>query len=238
MNVAPHGPLEWATYINRILDQAFGLERYPVSVVEVAMEVTPRLFPDDAVTAVQGVVLDGVDGILAPDPRGQKGWGIFFNSAVPNRRRIRFTLGHELGHYFLHRKNHPGGFRCGDRERPSPDRTSRLEEDADIFSANFLMPPEDFIRQVPAEELTNLSMLSFCADRYGVSLQASVRQWLRLTTRRAVLVLSQDGFIVWSEASPAARRTGRFFQSRRQAIEVPTASLAANPELTTYPREG
>lgn len=229
----------WASFVNQVLDQAFGRERYPVSVVEVAQLLTPRLFPEDPVTVVEGAALEGVDGILTPDPRGRKGWGIFFNAAVPSRRRIRFTLGHELGHYLLHRKNHPRGFRCGDREASSPwGGLPRVEEEADLFSAHFLMPPEDFVRQTPPWEFTDLSMLSFCADRYGVSLQAAVRQWLRLTARRAVLVVSREGFILWSEASPAAHRSGRFFQSRRQAIEIPADSLAARPELTAYPREG
>ncbi len=233
------GPMEWAFYINQVLDQAFGEERYPVSVVEVATMLTPKLFPQDPITEVKGAVLPGMDGMLVQDPRRRKGWGIFFNSTVPSRRRIRFTLGHELGHYFLHRQRHPRGFRCVTREMPSQwQEISWMEEEADTFSALFLMPPKDFSRQIPPDQLTDLSMISFCTDRYGVSLQAAVRQWLRLTTRRAVLVVSQDGFILWSESSPAAYRSGRFFRSHRQAIEIPAASLAAQPNLTAYPREG
>ena len=233
------GPIEWAFYVNQILDQAFGEERYPVSVVEVATMLTPRLFPQDPITEVKGAALQGIDGVLAPDPRRRKGWGIFFNNTVASRRRIRFTLGHELGHYFLHRRLHPHGFRCGNREVPSQwQERPWMEEEADTFAALFLMPPKDFIKQVPPDQLTDLSMLSFCADRYGVSLQAAVRHWLRITTRRAVLVVSREGFILWSESSPAARRSGKVFYSQRQAIEIPAESLAAQPSLSAYPKEG
>ncbi len=234
-----NGPIEWAFYINQVLDQAFGEERYPVSVVEVATMLTPKLFPQDPITEVKGAVLPGMDGMLVRDPRRRKGWGIFFNTAVLSRRRIRFTLGHELGHYFLHRQRQPHGFRCVTREMPSQwQELSWMEEEADTFSALFLMPPKDFSRQVPPDQLTDLSMISFCADRYGVSLQAAVRHWLRITTRRAVLVVSRDGFILWSESSPAARRSGKVFRSHRQAIEIPTDSLAAQPNITNYPKEG
>ncbi|MBF0214783.1 MAG: ImmA/IrrE family metallo-endopeptidase [Magnetococcales bacterium] len=229
------GPQEWAAFVNHVLETAFGEERFPVSIVDVATMLTPRLFPEDPISIVQGANLDGVDGILVPDPRQKKGWGIFFNSSVPSRRRIRFTLGHEFGHYLLHRHRHPDGFRCGDREISILEKTSRIEEEADTFSANFLMPPADLQRQIAPEEFTNLSMLSFCADRYGVSLQAMIRQWLRITRRRAMLVVSRDGRILWSEASETMRQSGVRLQNSRV---VPEQSLAVNPDLTNYPREG
>lgn len=234
--VNPKGPLEWAGFINHILNTAFGMERFPVSVVEVAEMLTPKLFPEDPITLVHGTELEDVDGILVPDPRGKKGWGIFFNTAVPSRRRIRFTLGHEFGHYLMHRHRHPGGFRCGNREMPTSEKASRIEEEADSFSACFLIPPEDFRQHIAPEEFVDLSMLSFCADRYGVSLQATIRQWLRLTTRRALLAVSQDGKVLWSEASKALRQSGLRLQQGGKV--VPEHSLAAKPDLTNYPREG
>ncbi|MBF0098503.1 MAG: ImmA/IrrE family metallo-endopeptidase [Magnetococcales bacterium] len=143
------GPIEWSFYVNQILDQAFGEERYPVSVVEVATMLTPRLFPKDPITEVKGAVLLGMDGALAPDPQRRKGWAIFFNTAVSSRRRIRFTLGHELGHYFMHRRHHPRGFQCSNRDAPSQwQKVSWMEDEADTFSALFLMPPKDFCRQI------------------------------------------------------------------------------------------
>ncbi|MBF0138468.1 MAG: ImmA/IrrE family metallo-endopeptidase [Magnetococcus sp. DMHC-1] len=239
MTRVAQGPLAWSGYINQVLDQAFGLERYPVSVVETAPLLSARLFPDDPLTWIHGEPLQGLDGILAPDPRHRKGWAIFFNSAVQSRRRIRFTLGHEFGHYLMHRTNHQQGFQCVDREMFATRRGNlRLEQEADIFSAHFLMPMEDFQRQIAPGEFTDLATLSLCADRYGVSLQAVIRQWLRYTTRQALLVLSRDGFILWSETSRSARRFRRFLRNHQAPVAIPATSLAACPGSIPYPREG
>ena len=60
------------------------------------------------------------------------------------------------------------------------------------------MPFDDFRRQVPADSNVDLDVISGCADRYRVSLIAAVLRWLQYTTRRAALVVSRDGYILWS----------------------------------------
>ncbi|MBF0152898.1 MAG: ImmA/IrrE family metallo-endopeptidase [Magnetococcales bacterium] len=233
------GPLAWSGWINQVLDQAFGLERYPVSVVETAPLLSTRLFPDDPLTLIHGQPLRDLDAILTPDPQRRKGWAIFFNSNAGSRRRIRFTLGHEFGHYLMHRHSHKQGFQCVDREQfPASRSNFRLEREADLFSAHFLMPMADFQRQVAPAEFADLATLSLCADRYGVSLQAMIRQWLRYTTRRALLVVSRGGLVLWSEASRGARRFARSLRNDRSPVEIPPTSLAAFPGSVTYPREG
>jgi hypothetical protein len=48
---------------------------------------------------------------------------------------------------------------------------------------------------------------------------------MQYTARRAVLVISTDGFILWSRASEAALKTGAFFRTSQGPIEVPATSL-------------
>lgn len=47
--------------------------------------------------------------------------------------------------------------------------------------------------------------------------------------RRAVLVVSRDGFILWARSSAKALRTGAYFRTSAGPIAIPAASLAAQP---------
>lgn len=60
--------------------------------------------------------------------------------------------------------------------------------------------------------LTDLGLLA--SERYGVSLTACALQWQDITSRRAVLVVSRDGFILWAKSSSAAFRSGAYFRTR------------------------
>ena len=104
----------------------------------------------------------------------------------------------------------------------------QIEHQANVFSAGLLMPFDDFRRQIPERDKVDLDMISHCADRYRVSLIAAVLRWLQYTARRAVLVVSRDGFILWSRASNAALRTGAFFRTSGPPIAIP-AGLVGRP---------
>jgi hypothetical protein len=58
------------------------LDRFPVDVALVAQEYSAQRYPDDPVSLVIGRSLPGFDGALYRAPAGNKGWGIFYNSAI------------------------------------------------------------------------------------------------------------------------------------------------------------
>jgi hypothetical protein len=64
-------------------------------------------------------------------------------------------------------------------------------------------------------------------DRYDVSITAAVLKWLEITPKRAMLVVSKDGFIDWARSSEPLFRSGVFFRARQETIAVPSLSLAA-----------
>jgi Zn-dependent peptidase ImmA (M78 family) len=97
-----------------------------------------------------------------------------FRIVVPSHtspRRDRFTIAHELGHYFLHyllpRKDNPDApervvaFRSGSK---------RIEWEANWFAAAFLMPEADF--KAAFDEFEGDAR--FIAEHFGVS-EAAVR---------------------------------------------------------------
>jgi Zn-dependent peptidase ImmA (M78 family) len=69
-----------------------------------------------------------------------------------DRRRQRFTIGHELGHFLLpwHKLRNEEGFRCSKqamavfRVQPVGDRYMEMEAQANRFSAGLLMPVAQF----------------------------------------------------------------------------------------------
>lgn len=224
-------PQRWAFRLTHILNACMGSDRFPISVDVLAKDISHQLYPDDPITLVKGADLYGFEGCLAKAPKDKKGWGIIYNKQMQSQGRIKFTLAHELGHYLLHRTEYPEGVRCGEQDFLRWDSEyGQIEHQANIFAANLLMPLDDFRSQIEAQAKADLSTISHCADRYGVSLIAATLRWIEYTERRAILVVSRSGFILWARSSKSALKTGAFFKTANRApIPVPQHSFAANP---------
>ncbi|MGR7995076.1 ImmA/IrrE family metallo-endopeptidase [Xanthobacter sp. ZOL 2024] len=232
-------PERWAIDLSFLLNAVNGTNRFPVDIVELALEYSKTRFPDDPILRVAGDDLPGFDGALMKARGPKPGWGIFYNNAFKSKGRINFTLAHELGHYLLHRKAHPDGFHCSSNDVVRWDsRYGQIEHQANVFAANILMPLDDYRRQIPQHQRVDLEMISACAERYRVSLIAATLQWLDYTTRRAILVCSRDGYILWAKPSGSALKSGIFFRTSKGPIEIPGQSHAARPEMPVDGRTG
>lgn len=98
------------------------------------------------------------------EPRGS-GWTIGVNSYHhPNRQR--FTIAHELGHFLLHK---PSEKHVDVTFARRSGRRDRLEQEADLFAAELLMP-ESEVRKLIADGVTSLERL---AAHFGVSAMAA-----------------------------------------------------------------
>ena len=222
----PTAPRAWAAHLNKILTATLsGPDRFPVKVRELALEYSANVYPKDPIRRVEGAQLPGFEGALIPIVGAKPGWGIAYNNDIRSAGRIRFTQAHEFGHYLVHRSRYPGGISC------SEDDVVRglggIEREADQFAADLLMPFDDFRKQIGARELVTIDRLSECAIRYGVSLISATLRWLAYTERRGVLVVSRDGYMLWSRSSDAAWRTGAFFRTSGEPVPIPDQSLAA-----------
>ena len=229
-------PKAEANDISKLLNQVFGTDRFPVPVEDVALEYTQQKFRDAPITKVQGEDLDGFDGMLAANKKRDK-WMILYNSAVSSEGRKRFTVAHEFGHYLLHRHQQEE-FACGagDIETSGEGKGSRdIEKEADDFATTLLMPLDDFRRQVDGETMS-FDLLGHCADRYGVSLTAAAIRWLEIAPTRAVLVASRDDHMLWATSNEAAFKSGAFFATRKNTIELPEAALAHSRNCTGAPQ--
>ena len=212
-----------------VFSAAHGVHRFPVDVPSLALE-TARIFGwSDPITQVQAANIKGLDGALFPG-YGRKEWLLLYNEMVSSPGRVRFTQAHELGHYILHRQARES-FQCSDADMLNWSRDDKdIEGQADQFASYLLMPLDDYRKQVTT--VVDLDMLGHCADRYGVSLTAAILKWLQYTDEKAVLVMSNDGFINWAWSSEPAAKAGAFFRTRNSVIPVPDNSLAAKSEIS------
>ena len=82
---------------------------------------------------------------------------IFLNNSL-NEHMEKIVLFHELGHHFLHRHHAVSAF----RENGLYDMSSRLEIEANIFAANFIISDEDVIENVGYGYTTEQAAMSMC----------------------------------------------------------------------------
>lgn len=94
-------PRRAANDLTVLLRTVLGEDRFPVDVEALAREVFRN--NEDPIATIKGVDIDGFEGMLRAR-RKKPDWQILYNTQPRYRGRERFTLAHEFGHYFLHRR--------------------------------------------------------------------------------------------------------------------------------------
>lgn len=217
-------PIAQANSISNMLRMVLGDTRFPVDVEALAVQYSHQRFPDSPIDKVIGEAVEGFQGMLKANKDRSK-WLILYNSAVTSLGRKRFTIAHEFGHYLLHRHAN-SAFQCGaDDIETGHQNKFDIEADADKFASYLLMPYDDFRKQVDGQAIS-FDLLGHCADRYGVSLTAAALRWIEIAENRAVLVASRDDYMLWAKSNKAAFKSGTFFATRKNTIEVPQDALA------------
>ncbi|MBN9304809.1 MAG: hypothetical protein BGO82_11120 [Devosia sp. 67-54] len=221
----------WATRVSAFVKAATELQnlpRFPIRIGPVAQEYARNIFPKEPITLVQGARFDGkFEGALIPSPQKAGEWGIFYNAGITSRGRINFSLAHEFGHYLLHRHLSGDPIYCSRSDMWEWDSEyGRMETEANRFASMILMPPDDFRVQTAEFRRPSISQFEQLRDRYEVSITAAILKWLDMTPRRAMLVVSNNGFIDWSRSSPALFKSGVFFRAKQVTTPLPEQALA------------
>lgn len=145
-----------------------------------------QIAEDEGIDVVLHVLDDNTSGLIVKSKDGRVTIGVNADHH-PNRRR--FTVAHELGHFFLHN----GGERMfvDKRDHRASLGIDKREIEANRFAAALLMP-EELVRECLAEEGVGFidafdeEGLRRLAARFQVSQQA-------ITLRLKVLGLLYDG---------------------------------------------
>ena len=96
-------------------------------------------------------------------------------NSTQSRTRQRFTIAHELGHFFLHRgiSRHIDDDKLVNFRSVISEQATNVEEiEANFFAANLLMPKLYILEENIAEILEDQSKLIKLAKKYNVSPQA------------------------------------------------------------------
>jgi Zn-dependent peptidase ImmA (M78 family) len=212
---------------SQLFQQIHGGIRFPVDIDQVAKGAAELFNWSDPISEINPVNLPGFEGMLTANDNTTK-WMIAYNESLSSLGRIRFTKAHELGHYMLHR-DRKSEFLCSKDDMVQWENASNIEAEADKFASHLLMPLDDFRQQLNGD--INFDSIGHCADRYGVSLTATILKWLSYTEDKAILVVSKDGFMDWASSSNAAKNAGAFYKTRSKVIEIPEGTLASNASI-------
>jgi IrrE N-terminal-like domain len=223
------------------------------SIVSFAKEKEPPIDPikialkeKDSLTIIGDDFKNGFDGQLEFHPRHQK-FLLFYNTkydkGLPqgeHHPRTRFSICHELGHYYLERHNEflrKGGRKHGSRGEFS--NNYQIEREADTFAANLLMPGKIMSPLVNKGEL-NLSKIELWANTFKASHVSGAIRAVSLSHFPCAVVAIRDGRVVWVSRSDSLVEAGFYPPSRGvfsspSAIEQWTLFQAGNTQRSTKP---
>lgn len=122
--------------------------------------------------------------------------------------RVRFTLAHELGHYFI--DEHRNALRAGQPPRPTfLDRPTNdpIESEANAFAASLLMPKREFQDALKSVPLGIKGILEL-GSTFRVSKQSAALRYANASGRECAIVMFRNGSSPWWEISPSLERGG------------------------------
>ncbi|UYQ92851.1 ImmA/IrrE family metallo-endopeptidase [Chitinophaga horti] len=142
------------------------------------------------------------DGMLVWD---SSDFHIHLNTAkgnLPSTKRGRFTLAHELGHYFIdaHRESLKSGTLPSHPSHQSLIHNTLMERQADHFAACLLMP-EERLRAMTGGRKFSLDIIKELSKSFDVSLTAALLRFLEVGTHDIMIVFSQDNIVKWTKRS-------------------------------------
>lgn len=164
---------------------------------------------DDRATLLESIIED--EGIeLFYDDYGNSFDGMtFFDNAfymhlnesrgnISGTPRGRFTLAHELGHYFIenHRMGLVNGLLKPHGSLNRKKQSERIEREADYFAACLLMPEKDFKKEVQGKKF-DFSVLEYLKNTFNVSLTAAALRYKDVGNNEIMVIYAVDGKIIW-----------------------------------------
>lgn len=163
----------------------------------------------------------GVSGMLI---RVGNGFAIAYATHIKSEGFQRFSIAHELGHYFL--EGHPERvFRGGQLIHESHagfGSGDQIELEADHFAAGLLMPSHLF-KAAAGCHSDGLDAIEKLAGTCKSSLTASAIRYAELTDAAVAIVMSSGTSVDYSFASPAMKRA-RGFQHLKKGVSLPRKS--------------
>lgn len=179
-----------------------------------------------------------------PDVQGASGWlvkagnsfGILYATHIPNEGFQRFSVAHELGHYFL--DGHPEHvFRDGEQHASMAGFGSKdpIEIEADHFAASLLMPPMLF---KPAMDRfrDGLEAVIGLRELTKASLEATAIRYAEHTRAAVAVIVSTGQYVDYCVLSDEMREQTARRLGRGTRLPRGSATLRLNQDQTAVHR--
>lgn len=156
---------------------------------------------------------------------------IFYSTHIKSTGFQRFTIAHELGHYFL--DGHPDEI-CGSggahiSRAGFSEGDSSIELEADHFASGLLLPTHLVIKQL-RKEVVGLTAIEALANLSECSLTASAIRAAECSEYPMAIVVSADSEIKYGFLSDSFKKLGRL-QFPRKGMPLPeSATLEFNKD--------
>ncbi|PDT80862.1 ImmA/IrrE family metallo-endopeptidase [Sinorhizobium sp. BJ1] len=190
-----------------------------------------------AIAASREIVVEGkpeaVDGVSGMLLRHGNDFGIVYATHIKSKGFQRFSVAHELGHYFL--PGHvdqviKGGIHVS---RAGFVTNDPFELEADHFAAGLLMPEQPFRKEVDRYE-PGLIAIEAIASHCVTSLTAAAIRYAEVGRMASAIVMSTGGIVDYCFVSDMMKSLPRL-QYLRKGSRLPIGSvssaLAADPTL-------
>lgn len=122
--------------------------------------------------------------------------------------RTRFSISHELGHFFL--EHHHKGLRHGGKSHRSQSEfrsLQRLEREADAFAASLLLPTP-LVKPMVNERQLSLSCIDEIAQHFNTSIVSTAIRSVRLSHFPCAIAGIRDGAVAWMFPSESLIEAG------------------------------
>jgi hypothetical protein len=165
---------------------------------------------------------EGISGCLM---RVGDAFGIIYSARFQSPGYRRFTVGHELGHYFL--EGHVDQlFQHGQSIHTSSSgfvSDDRYEQEADAFSAALLMP-KDLFRSACSQFESGMDTVMGMSSLCEMSLTSTAIRYARLSTEPVAVIVSAQQRVVFSIMSPSLRKQRKLVWLKK-GIGLPQSTL-------------
>jgi Zn-dependent peptidase ImmA (M78 family) len=153
-------------------------------------------------------------------------FGIMYATHIPSPGFQRFSIAHELGHYFIEghcdallstgmHQSQAGGFMSGDP----------YEQEADLFAAALLMPELPFKKAI-AKQDAGLSCIESLCKACETSLTATAIRYCNLTSDGVAIICSTENGIEWCSLSEGLKQA-KGLSYLRKGTPVPDGTATA-----------
>ena len=138
--------------------------------------------------------------------------------------RARFTLCHELGHYYIdeHRNALAAGTIPAYPSECEYESDETMEQEADLFAANLLLPRQRFVR-LAAKMHPGLDSVLQLARRFGASVTSTALQFVETSNIECALIKWSPHTKMWSWVSSAMYASG-FGKTITDRHRIPSGS--------------